>query len=146
MFGKTLAVVDAEMAKFAHIQHVVTAQAVGEHYTVRSDFLLDNWQQGVGLHVFHDHGIDLAPTLEDAENDDFSGSPASPFALSFATEITLVQFHRAVKDFVGFEGEMPRDDRPDFSIKQGSGIGIDASKSAAERAVTSRTKYSSSFR
>ena len=28
-FGKTLAVVDADMAKLAHVQHVIAAQAIG---------------------------------------------------------------------------------------------------------------------
>ena len=78
------------------------------------------------MDILDNQGVDFVPPLEDAEDDDFPGSAAPPFPLSLTAEITLVQFHRAVKDFVGFEGEMPRDDRPDFSIKQGSGIGIDA--------------------
>ena len=41
-FRKTLAVVDADMAKFAHVQHVIVAQIVGIHHAVRLDFLLDH--------------------------------------------------------------------------------------------------------
>ncbi len=41
-FCKTLAVVDADMAKFAYVQYVIAAQTVGIHHAVRLDFLLDH--------------------------------------------------------------------------------------------------------
>ena len=40
--GKRFAMVDAVMDKTAHIQFVITAQAVCINNTVRHDFLLDN--------------------------------------------------------------------------------------------------------
>ena len=92
-FRKTLAVVDADMAKFAHVQHVITAQTVGIHHAVRFDFLLDHGQQGLRLDILHNQGVDLVQPLQDAENDDFASSAAPTFPLSLAAEITLVQFH-----------------------------------------------------
>ena len=126
LLGKTLAVVDADMPELAHVQHVIAAQTVGVHQAIRLDFSLDHGQPGISLDVFNYQSVDLALTFEDAEDDDFAGSAASPFALSFASEITLVQFHRAVKDFVRLKGEMGGDDHPDFPVKQGSRVGIDA--------------------
>ena len=113
LLGKTLAVVDADMPELAHVQHAIAAQTVGVHQAIRLD-------------VFNYQSVDLALTFEDAEDDDFAGSAASPFALSFASEITLVQFHRAIKDFVRLDGEMGGDDHPDFPVKEGSRVGIDA--------------------
>ena len=78
------------------------------------------------MDILDNQGVDLVPPLEDAEDDDFPGSAAPSFPLSLAAEITLVQFHRPVKNFVGFLCEMPRDDLPDFSVKQGGRVGIDA--------------------
>ena len=116
VFRKTLAVVDADMPELAHVQHVIAAQTVGVHQAIRLDFSLDHGQPGISLDVFNYQSVDLALTFEDAEDDDFAGSAASPFALSLASEITLVQFHRAVKDFVRLLREMPRDDLPDCSV------------------------------
>ena len=44
VFRKTLAVVDADMTEFTHVQHIIAAQTVGVHHAVRSDFFLDHRQ------------------------------------------------------------------------------------------------------
>ena len=78
LLGKTLAVVDADMPELAHVQHVIAAQTVGVHQAIRLDFSLDHGQQGIRLDVFNYQSVDLALTFEDAEDDDFAGSAASP--------------------------------------------------------------------
>ena len=42
VFRKTLAVVDADMTEFTHVQHIIAAQTIGVHHAVRFDFLRDD--------------------------------------------------------------------------------------------------------
>ena len=76
--------------------------------------------------MFDNQGVDYALLLEDAKDDDFSGSAASTFSLSLAAEIAFIQFHRAVKDFVRLNGKLGGDDHSDFPVKQDGGIWVDA--------------------
>ena len=44
IFSKMRAVIDAKMAKFTDIKHIITTKSIRVHYAIRLNFLSDNWQ------------------------------------------------------------------------------------------------------
>ena len=61
--GKELGMVDAEMVKVGHIQHIIAPPAVGVDDTVRDDFSLDDRHQGGGGGIWNDLGVNPAAPL-----------------------------------------------------------------------------------
>ena len=44
IFSKMRAVIDAKIAKFTDIKHIITTKSIRVHYAIRLNFLSDNWQ------------------------------------------------------------------------------------------------------
>lgn len=44
IFSKMRAVIDAKMAKFTDIKHIITTKGIRVHNAIRLNFLSDNWQ------------------------------------------------------------------------------------------------------
>ena len=70
---KFLGMVDAVMGKTAHVQLVVTAQAVGVNDAARFYLLTNNRQQGGCLRIGYGNGINL--TVESLNTPTFPAEP-----------------------------------------------------------------------
>ena len=44
IFSKMRAVIEAKIAKFTDIKHIITTKGIRVHYAIRLNFLSDNWQ------------------------------------------------------------------------------------------------------
>ena len=99
---KRFAMVDAVMDKTAHIQFVITAQAVCINNTVRHDFLYNNRHQSIGLGIIYGNSLDPSVAFQNAEDNNFSCRTATTSALATSAEIAFVQFDRTgVMDKIG---------------------------------------------
>lgn len=99
--GEQLGVVDAQVFKLRDIEHVVGAQRVGVDNRVWSHMLLDDGKQRGRLGVRNDGGIDLAFSLQQAENSDFTRCTAPPLSLTMASEVALVGLDLAIHLIAG---------------------------------------------
>lgn len=129
----------------ADIQRVVAPIAVGIHNAVRCDCPLDNRHQRGGAGIVDPLGADLAAALEDAKHNNLARCASPPLALSDAAEVALTQFNDGLEYFMLNVCQTICDELPGLVIEQGSLSGWMPRKSAAERAVTSSTKDSTSF-
>ncbi len=60
---KQLLVIDSDMVKVTHIEHVIAVQRVGKYDAIWDDFLLQNGYQSGGLHIRNDLRINPSTTL-----------------------------------------------------------------------------------
>ena len=76
--GKSLGLVDADMAVIAHIdQSVITAPTIGHDHAGRVDFASDDPLESPRRAVGHDFGVDLSLTLKNAKDRLFKSSSSA---------------------------------------------------------------------
>lgn len=88
------------MTKTRDIQGVVTGQGIGIGNTVRHHHLVADWPEHRRLRLGNGCGIDFPAVLQNAENRDFSRSPATTAPFPSSALITFIDLFS--RDRTGF--------------------------------------------
>jgi len=133
-FCKVSRMVDAVMAKAAHVKRVVGSVGIGINHTVRLDFVGNNWHQGSGLGVVDHHCVYLSMTFKDAKDNDVPCRASTALSFARTTKVALIQFNTAIEHLRAFLRQMPGNHLSYFLVEQDRGIGLDSKQ------VSSRTR------
>lgn len=93
--GKAFPMIDPQMPVATKHQRVVTSKLVGIDDRAAADGLDGHIHQTLGRDVSNHFDLHNAVSLEDSEDRNLPGRPATAFSLAAASEIGLIQFNLA---------------------------------------------------
>ena len=82
--------IDPNMVEVRYVERVVACPGARVDDAIWQDHSVYDRHQGLGAGVGDHLGVDLAATLEDAEDGNLAGGATATLPLSFATEVTFI--------------------------------------------------------
>jgi len=110
--GEVLLVVHLQVPVAAEHEAVVASELIGIDHSASTDLLDGEFQQRGGRDVRNDTNMNLALTLQDAEDRHFAGRSPAPVAFAPASEVGLIELDLAAQQTRGILG-VAQDRHPD---------------------------------
>jgi len=95
--AKMLSMVDIDVPVTAEHERIITLELVCVNDAAAPDHLDRQVKQRLSLDILNRLDMDAAISLEDTEDGDFIGRPASAFALTLAAKVGFVQFNGPIQ-------------------------------------------------